>query len=78
MEDDNPDDDETGDTHHDDVEAAKALEAAIIEWKAKGEQGPKPGTLPTGAGFDELEPVDYSYLTKTKRKYVRKNKNIKK
>jgi len=78
AEDDNPDDDETGDTHHDDVEAAKALEAAIIEWKAKGEQGPKPGTLPTGAGFDELEPVDYSYLTKTKRKYVRKNKNIKK
>jgi hypothetical protein len=79
MDDDEKDnDDDTGDTHHDDVEAAKALEQAIIEWKAKGEQGPKPGTEISGAGFDDLEPVDYSYLTKTKRKYVRKNKNIKK
>jgi len=76
---DDDDDDDGDDTHHDRVEAAKALEAAIIEWEAKGKQGPKPGSPElSGTGFDELEPVDYSYLTKTKRKYVRKNKNIKK
>jgi hypothetical protein len=75
MENDDEEDD-SGDTHHDDVEAAKALAAAHDEWVAKGKQGPEPG-VPTvgsagGINYDELG------IISKKRKYVRKNKNIRK
>lgn len=74
MDEDDEEDDEE-DSHHDDVEAAKALEKAHQEWVAKGKQGPEPGVSTiSGKGID----YDELGIISKKRKYVRKNKNIRK